>query len=309
MAFQDFDHISERRRAEKQRKLRKKITIATVLVFVLALIIAAAVFVVLTNKSGHGSTKPAQPQQEAKQISHSVKIIKMICNSTEYKDKCENTLNKAVQANPNLSQPKDLLKSAISAAADEFTKALKKTTAFKFNTPKEKAAFEDCKVLMQDAMEELADSVSQVGNNNLRKLPSTTPDLNNWLSAVMSYQQTCIDGFPQGKLKDNMENALKAAKEFTSNSLAIVSEVTSFLSTFQNTPGLSRHLLEKDGLPTWMSHEDRRMLKAKNIDKPTPNVTVAKDGSGDYKTISQALAAMPEKYKGRYAIANASSCF
>ncbi|GAV70988.1 Pectinesterase domain-containing protein [Cephalotus follicularis] len=49
-----------------------------------------------------------------------------------------------------------------------------------------------------------------------------------------------------------------------------------------------------------MSHEDRRMLKV--ADKPKPNVTVAKDGSGQFKTISDALAAMPTKYQGRYII-------
>ncbi|XP_075672714.1 putative pectinesterase/pectinesterase inhibitor 45 [Castanea sativa] len=311
MAFQDFDHISERRKAEKQRKLRKKIIIGAIFFLVVALLVAAAAFVVVTHKSwfGIGGSKPSdQPQQSQKQVSRTAKIIKMMCNSTDYKDKCENTLNKAVKTNPDLSQPKDLLKSAISAVGDEVIKAMKTSTAFKFNDPKEKAAFEDCKTLMQDAKEELDDSVSKISKNDLGKLISSTPDLNNWLSAVMSYQQTCIDGFPEGKLKSDMEKTLKAVKELTSNSLAIISELASFLSTFQ-TLGFSRHLLaenesnflEKDGLPTWVPNEDRRMLKA-NIDKPTPNVIVAKDGSGDHKTISEALAAMPEKHKGRYVI-------
>ncbi|KAL4613924.1 hypothetical protein ACB092_07G017500 [Castanea dentata] len=311
MAFQDFDHISERRKAEKQRKLRKKIIIGAIFFLVVALLVAAAAFVVVTHKSwfGIGGSKPSdQPQQSQKQVSRTAKIIKMMCNRTDYKDKCENTLNKAVKTNPDLSQPKDLLKSAISAVGDEVIKAMKTSTAFKFNDPKEKAAFEDCKTLMQDAKEELDDSVSKISKNDLGKLISSTPDLNNWLSAVMSYQQTCIDGFPEGKLKSDMEKTLKAVKELTSNSLAIISELASFLSTFQ-TLGFSRHLLaenesnflEKDGLPTWVPYEDRRMLKA-NIDKPTPNVIVAKDGSGDHKTISEALAAMPEKHKGRYVI-------
>ncbi|KAM3741677.1 hypothetical protein ACB098_07G014600 [Castanea mollissima] len=311
MAFQDFDHISERRKAEKQRKLRKKIIIGAIFFLVVALLVAAAAFVVVTHKSwfGIGGSKPSdQPQQSQKQVSRTAKIIKMMCNRTDYKDKCENTLNKAVKTNPDLSQPKDLLKSAISAVGDEVIKAMKTSTAFKFNDPKEKAAFEDCKTLMQDAKEELDDSVSKISKNDLGKLISSTPDLNNWLSAVMSYQQTCIDGFPEGKLKSDMEKTLKAVKELTSNSLAIISELASFLSTFQ-TLGFSRHLLaenesnflEKDELPTWVPYEDRRMLKA-NIDKPTPNVIVAKDGSGDHKTISEALAAMPEKHKGRYVI-------
>lgn len=311
MAFQDFEYISERRRAEKQRKLKKRIAMGTVSAFALVALIAVAIFVGV-SKSSDTDTKSAQPHQQATNEDshrHSNKVIKMICNSTDYKEMCENTLSKAVQAKPELSNPRDLLKTAISATADEVNMAMNKSMGFRFNTPAEKAAFEDCKVLMQDAKDELGFSVFLVGNSDVGKLPSKTPDLNNWLSAVMSYQQTCIDGFPQGKLKDGMENALKAVKELTSNSLAIVSEVAWFLSTFQETAGPSRRLLEKesnspnsldkDGYPTWMAREDRRMLKA-NDEKPTPNVIVAKDGSGDYKTISGALAAVPEKYQGRY---------
>ncbi|KAK6143098.1 hypothetical protein DH2020_023446 [Rehmannia glutinosa] len=43
------------------------------------------------------------------------------------------------------------------------------------------------------------------------------------------------------------------------------------------------------------------MLKADGT-KFTPNVTVAKDGSGKFTMISAALDAMPEKYSGRYVI-------
>jgi hypothetical protein len=127
----------------------------------------------------------------------------------------------------------------------------------------------------------------------------------------MSYQQTCIDGFPEGKLKSDMEKTFKASKELTSNSLAMVSSLTSFMKSFPFPAALNRRLLakednspalNKDDLPGWMSNEDRRILKGASKDKPKPNVTVAKDGSGDFKTISEALAAMPAKYEGRYAI-------
>ncbi|KAJ6746602.1 PECTINESTERASE [Salix koriyanagi] len=127
----------------------------------------------------------------------------------------------------------------------------------------------------------------------------------------MSYQQTCIDGFPEGKLKSDMEKTFKATRELTSNSLAMVSSLVSFLKNFSFSGTLNRRLLaeeqnspslDKDGVPGWMSHEDRRILKGADKDKPKPNVSVAKDGSGDFKTISEALAAMPAKYEGRYVI-------
>ncbi|XP_030530437.1 putative pectinesterase/pectinesterase inhibitor 45 [Rhodamnia argentea] len=310
MAFQDFDHLSERRRAERKQKLRKRIAIAVVSSLALAGVVAGCVIAVVQRSGSTKTTSNAAPAEPASQISHSQKMIKMICSSTDYQETCTNTFNKAVKSDANLTQPKDLLKVAIGAAFDEVEGAFNKTKKFEFTTPKEKAAFEDCKQLLEDAVEELGFSVNNLGDS-IGKFSSKTPDLNNWLSAVMSYQHACVDGFPDGKLKTEMQKTMKIAEELTSNSLAIISEVSSFLSTFQ-VPGATRHLLEEeasglpvvdhDGLPSWMNQEERRMLKGKRGPKLTPNVVVAKDGSGKFKTISEALAAMPEKYTGRYVI-------
>ncbi|KAL2514475.1 putative pectinesterase/pectinesterase inhibitor 13 [Forsythia ovata] len=119
--------------------------------------------------------------------------------------------------------------------------------------------------------------------------------MNNWLSAVMSYQQMCIDGFPDGEEKAALQKLLKTAKKI------VVSQVSSIFSKFQ-VSNLKRNLLaDEDGFPTWINKEDQRILKADGS-KQTPNVTVVKDGSGNYTTITAALNAMPEKYKGRYAL-------
>ncbi|RVW28635.1 putative pectinesterase/pectinesterase inhibitor 13 [Vitis vinifera] len=314
MAFQDFGHLSERRRIERQQRFKKRIYIGAVSAVVVILLVAVGVFVAVTRSDDHGNDngngngqKTAAAVKPQKQVSHNDKAIKTICSATDYKQTCENSLSKLSRSNSTLSQPKDLLKVAISAASDGLQKAFGKTVTFKFDTPEEKDAYEDCKVLMQNAKEELEASISQVSASN--KLSSVTQELNNWLSAVMSYQATCIDGFPEGPLKTNMEKTFKSAKELTSNALAIVSKVTSILSSFDLT-GANRHLLAQEssgpslannGLPIWMTREDRRVLKPKESNL-TPNAVVAKDGSGNFTTISAALAAMPPKYPGRYVI-------
>ncbi|KAL6330717.1 hypothetical protein AAG906_009145 [Vitis piasezkii] len=314
MAFQDFGHLSERRRIERQQRFKKRIYIGAVSAVVVILLVAVGVFVAVTRSDDHGNDngngngqKTAAAVKPQKQVSHNDKAIKTICSATDYKQTCENSLSKLSRSNSTLSQPKDLLKVAISAASDGLQKAFGKTVTFKFDTPEEKDAYEDCKVLMQNAKEELEASISQVSASN--KLSSVTQELNNWLSAVMSYQATCIDGFPEGPLKTNMEKTFKSAKELTSNALAIVSKVTSILSSFDLT-GANRHLLAQEssgpslannGLPIWMTREDRRVLKPKESNL-TPNAVVAKDGSGNFTTISAALVAMPPKYPGRYVI-------
>ncbi|KAL9338998.1 hypothetical protein Peur_068013 [Populus x canadensis] len=314
MVFQDFDLLSERRRLERRQKLRKKIAIAAVSGIAFFVIVGAGVFALVSNHKSspgnNGGSAVPLPVESVKPISRVSRVIKTVCNATTYQETCQKTLEKEVEKDPSLAQPKNLLKIAIKAADEEMKKVLKKASSFKFDDPREKAAFEDCLELVENAKEELKDSVAHVGDD-LGKLAKNAPDLNNWLSAVMSYQQTCIDGFPEGKLKSDMEKTFKASKELTSNSLAMVSSLTSFMKSFPFPAALNRRLLakednspalNKDDLPGWMSNEDRRILKGASKDKPKPNVTVAKDGSGDFKTISEALAAMPAKYEGRYVI-------
>ncbi|OVA03697.1 Pectinesterase [Macleaya cordata] len=314
MAFQDFGHLTERRRLEKQQKLKKRIAIAAISIVVLLAVVGVSVLAIV-YRSEHNSKKSSSPEiGSSKQVSHSGNGIKMLCGPTDYKQTCETKLAK-IMSSRSSDHPKDLLKAAIFVIIDELEGAfLNDSSKFKIQNPKEKEAIEDCHLLLRDAKEELEDSASHVGGNDIEKLPQRTHDLNNWLSAVMSYQETCIDGFPEGKLKSDLQKGLKTARELTSNALAIVSEMSSILSVLQ-VPGFThRRLLTKEadgpeasldkhGLPDWMTPEDRRILQAgPATPNLKPNVVVAKDGSGSFKTISEALDAMPAKYNGRYII-------
>lgn len=311
MAFQDFDLISERRRNEKKQQLKKRILIGVIATVVLVGMIGCAFFVATTKygDAGERNTKNggSPTSNTNKHVAHSEKIVKLVCSTADYKDKCEGPLNKAMEEDPKLQHPKDLLKVYVKIVQDEVNKAFNKTSSFKFNNEKEKGAFEDCKLLIEDAKEDLEASISQLSEIEFKKLSSKAPDLNSWLSAVISFQQTCVDGFPEGKMKTDLQKLFDDSKEFVSNSLAIVTQVSTFLSTVQtlargrlllsdNSPVAS---LDSEGLPSWIHPEERRVLKASDI-RPKPNVTVAKDGSGDFKTISEALAAIPAIYPGRY---------
>lgn len=54
-------------------------------------------------------------------------------------------------------------------------------------------------------------------------------------------------------------------------------------------------------VPEWMPAQQRRLLQLPGLQKP--NAVVAQDGSGDFKTINDAVAAIPKKnQQGRYAI-------
>ncbi|KAI9122970.1 hypothetical protein K1719_005859 [Acacia pycnantha] len=318
MAFQDFDLITEKRKNDKKQKLKRRIAIGAVCTIVVIGLIGAAAFVMVTknneedkefnnhNKKSPPSSSSSKSNPDANQVSAvSEKLVKTICGDTDYQEKCETSLKEEVKNNAKISQPKDVLQAAISVAQDEVNKAMNKSSNFNFETDQDKGAFEDCKKLLEAAKNDLGNSSSHVASLDMAKLASSSSDLSSWLSAVISFQGACLDGFSEGKLKTELESAFKNSTEYVSNSLAILSQLGSaaFSSALVNG-GASRHLLSSSddkGLPEWMKDEDRRMLKAAD-DKPTPNVTVASDGSGDFKTFSEALKAIPQKYDGRYVV-------
>ncbi|KAL8102770.1 putative pectinesterase/pectinesterase inhibitor 45 [Apium graveolens] len=327
MAFQDFDLLNERREIEKKRR-QKRIMICAIVLCILVIGAAVALLVFqkkddvdsVDSKPGEKSSnekskkskdnKPAHKKHQDKDnadVSKSSKMVKTMCASTDFKATCESNLGKFVKANPSVTQqPKDLIKAAFSVVSDELEKTMNDSSKFKLDTPKKKEAFEVCKKVIGDALQELNSSTNTVGEKDIGALDSKKGNLNNWLSAVMSYQQTCIDAIPEGEAKEEIKKALQTSTELTSNSLAIVSQMSTILSSFPKPKRLllsesrQRTLLEEK-FPVWMHIADRKLLK---IDPPKqkPDVTVAKDGSGDFKTINDALAKLPQNHQGRYVI-------
>lgn len=297
MAFQDFDIIQNRRKQERQQRLRRRITIAVVSIVVVLVVVAAAIGTVMYVNRQHQASANQQSKSHAaaKPVVSVEKAVKSVCSSTDYKETCESSLMKAIKTNEQ-ADPKDIAKASFVVVSEEIDKAIKQAKGINFDTPMKKAAFDDCLELLTDAKEELNRSVTSV--QDWSKISDMKPDIDNWLSAVLSYQETCIDGFPDGPEKDSMNKFLKSAKELGSNALAIMSE-SSMLSKLE-TSDTKRHLLTLDAYryPGWMDKEHRILLKAV-ASKFTPNTTVAKDGSGNFTTVSAALNAIPEKYKGR----------
>lgn len=59
--------------------------------------------------------------------------------------------------------------------------------------------------------------------------------------------------------------------------------------------------MDSHGFPTWMSAGDRRLLQT-STSTVKPNAVVAKDGSGNYTNITEAVNKAPEKSETRYVI-------
>ena len=141
-----------------------------------------------------------------------------------------------------------------------------------------------------------------------------SPDLRNWLSAIISYQQSCMDGFNnetngEQEIKEQLHTgSLDQMGKLTGIVLDIVTNLSKILQSFDLKLDLnpaSRRLLELDaeGYPTWFSAADRRLLAKMNQGgAPPPNAVVALDGSGQFKSVKQAIDSYPKNFKGRFII-------
>ena len=155
MAFEEFSQLSKRRREERAQKYKKKILLAVLCTFISLLCIAIGVFSFLyfTDKQikSDKNNNVFPPSSKKEHVKTSSKIIEIICETTDYKKKCEDTLTKVVRTDvskPSID-PRAIIKATISAAMDEVFKAINMTHKFKFDKPQDKAAFDVCKKLFQ----------------------------------------------------------------------------------------------------------------------------------------------------------------
>lgn len=117
----------------------------------------------------------------------------------------------------------------------------------------------------------------------------------------MTNQYTCLDGFANGKanVRDIIKYNLYNISQHVSNSLAILNKI----------PGVNTSKSEvthefgnmKSGFPSWVSRKDRRLLQS-SVKVTNYNLVVAKDGTGNFTTIGEAVAAAPNSSTTRFVI-------
>ncbi|KAM7268753.1 hypothetical protein ACFE04_010919 [Oxalis oulophora] len=233
-----------------------------------------------------------------------MKMVNAMCHPTDYKEACVKSMGKVNSTN----DPKEYMKAAILSTMDGVQKALNLSQSIVVqdnDDEKARMALDDCKDLMDYAVQQLQAIISTVGDKEVNTLSDHVYDIKNWLSSVISFQESCLDQFDEdSKVKTQMNDGMIDARELTRNALAIVSEMSSILESFGlkiNIP-IGRKLLSQDGYPTWLAATDRKLLAAKNVGMARPDVIVAKDGSGQFKTITAALATVPKKSARRFVI-------
>lgn len=269
--------------------LKKKIVFSAVASVVLVAAVVAVAVGFTRHNHDHSSATAGSGDGE---LHSSMKAIQTICKPTEFKETCESSLK---EANVQSSEPKDLVKAAFNITIEKLKVAVTNTTLIKEaeQDPRTKKALDNCGELMEFAIDDLRTSLSSIGEFDLNKLDDIAENVKMWLSASITYQETCLDGFQgvKGKTADKMKKLLQTSSELTRDLLAIMSELSNIFQKYDIGALLHRKLLN-DEVPEWASDGGRMLLEAGGV---KADAVVAKDGSGKFKTISAAVATVPLK--------------
>ncbi|AES82264.2 pectinesterase inhibitor domain protein [Medicago truncatula] len=285
-----------------------------VIISAVSLILVVGVIIgVVVDIHKNGKDPEVQTQQ---------RNLRIMCQNAQDQKLCHETLSSVHGA--DAADPKAYIAAAVKAATDNVMNAFNMSERLTTEYGKEngaKMALDDCKDLMQFALDSLDLSNNCLSDNNIQAVHDQTADMRNWLSAVISYRQACMEGFDDAndgekKIKEQFHvQSLDSVQKITAVALDIVTGLSDILQQFNlkfDIKPLSRRLLNSEvtvddqGYPSWISASDRKLLakmQRKNWRANIrPNAVVANDGSGQFKTIQAALASYPKGNKGRYFI-------
>lgn len=281
---------------------KKRIAIISISTFLLVAMVVAITIGVSINQNGSNDDLPKDNNKT--HVASTMKAIKTLCNPTDYKKECRESLRAEAG---NTTDTRELIKIAFNVTIRKIGNGLKKTNLLRKveKDPKAKMALDTCKQLMDLSINEFARSLERMTRFDLNNYDKILTSLKVWLSGAITYQETCLDGFDNttSKAGKKMKEILTISMHMSSNALAIISKLAKTLSDL-NASNVGRRLLQDsedehdhDLFPSWVDGGGgaiRRLLHV-SPHKLKPNVVVAKDGSGKFKSINEALKQVPKK--------------
>ncbi|KAK4753838.1 hypothetical protein SAY87_001942 [Trapa incisa] len=216
------------------------------------------------------------------------------CAQTPYPATCESYMGKTVLS--SLEEDSNAMvafhRAALRVAMDQAVEVRRLVATMDVSSfgGRARSAWSDCLELYDDAVYHLNRSMG------LRTVGSA--DSQTWLSAAVTSDVTCRDGLKEMSLESQLLRyfpnvVMTSFSELLSNSLAV-----NRANAAATPSGRGRRRLMSTvtggGFPSWVSYSDRKLL----VSDAAADIVVAKDGSGDFETISEAVAAASSRRSG-----------
>jgi pectinesterase len=224
------------------------------------------------------------------------KIIVGLSDACRYPGVCNSTLFGC-----DTSNPQGYVQVAMRAAMVAISKSLGAVQELQFSSPVKNgtqySTLVMCTEVFTDCLEQVNASLSRVSSLKLQSLRSEVGDIQQYMAAALTYQDTCLTGVQDFGIWTGSDAVNGTHGTYTtmvlSNSLSLVNTLAKVTDFDQLFPHHTRRLLEDSGgeyFPHWVSREGRRLLQASN---PTRNAVVALDGSGEFTSIQKAVDGAP----------------
>ncbi|GER55267.1 plant invertase/pectin methylesterase inhibitor [Striga asiatica] len=243
-------------------------------------------------------------------------MILKSCDGIDNRASCLSNIRSRIKSQDHIS----ILKAALQNALDDARSATDRVTTFNTLSSsasrREQLALEDCRELLDFSVSELAWSMSEmhkirVGHGGHRS--STHDNLMAWLSAALSNQDTCLEGFEgtNRRLERLLRGSLSQVNQLIGNVLTLYSEMhhrpfepakKSNNGNYNDSRDNYEESVDFGDFPKWMSEGDKEMLASSPNHGMHVDSTVALDGSGDYRSIGQAIIEAPSHSVRRYVI-------
>ncbi|XWS37459.1 hypothetical protein CRYUN_Cryun19dG0044700 [Craigia yunnanensis] len=234
--FNGYDEVSHLENQSHHQRITERpvsaaITIIVILLFTLVIGLTLAPLMLETIKE-HTDTDSSSLS------SISVDSIRTICNVTQYPGSCFTALS-SLNASTK-PDPETIFNLSLQVAITHLSNL---SSSFKsLNDLQSQPALTDCMTLFDDALSRFNDSVSVMKGGSGKELVLTKEKISNiqtWISAAMSDQETCNDGLEEmgSTVADEVKSQVQSCKESISYSLAIVANMQNLLQKF----GLTMH--------------------------------------------------------------------
>ncbi|XP_062187970.1 pectinesterase-like [Phragmites australis] len=230
------------------------------------------------------------------------------CAGTLHRDVCASTLATI----PDLAQKplRDVISdvvgraaAAVRASSSNCSSYLRRPLGLRL---RDRLALSDCLELFGHTLDQLGTAAAELSTGN-HTAEESVVGVQTVLSAAMTNQYTCLDGFAgpsaseDGRVRPYIQGRIYHVAHLVSNSLAMLRRLPQRRrgrgEAFEGYGQVRR------GFPSWVPAGDRRRLQqAPGSGVPAADLVVAKDGSGNFTTVSEAVAAAPNNSETRYVI-------
>ncbi|CAK8544368.1 unnamed protein product [Lathyrus sativus] len=272
----------------------------------LALIpILSTIFVLLFSVTNF-SKLATKHQTEHLHFQNHLQVANSACQETLYPNLCVSTLSTF----PDLTSKTipQMISSILNFTIKEVKQSSSNVTGLRVRTKSlkktlDQRALEDCANLFDTTIEELKTTISDLSQAPTTIASNNKRDCQTLLSGAMTNMYTCLDGFAYSKsnVRHKIENRLYDISKHVSNSLAMLKKVPGVKSKTSNSEAFPEYGEVKDGFPSWLTTKDRKLLQVA-VNQTKFNLVVAKDGTGNFTTIGEALSAAPNASATRFVI-------